>query len=121
MALQTLTHRLCGQVVVCVTGDVDASNAEELVAYLFLVLAEQETPRVVINLSGLEFVDSAGLTALIEARLHARRCGGDVHLASMRPQIRRVLRASGLDQTLAIYSTVDDALFGGMHREAGPA
>ena len=65
--------------------------------------------RLVVDLSGVEFIDSTALGVLIEAR---RRLGRDEGflLAGPGMETRRALRISGLDKHFGIHDTVDAAL-----------
>ncbi|SDK73776.1 anti-sigma-factor antagonist [Nocardioides sp. YR527] len=65
--------------------------------------------RIVIDLSGVSFIDSSGLGALIGSLKSARQARGDVRIASPGEQVRAVLRLTNLDRILAPYETVEDA------------
>lgn len=76
-----LRARECdGHVVVALRGELDSADAAEVTAALAAVAARE--PQIVVDLSGLEFIDSAGVAALERARGHARRAGGDLLLAA---------------------------------------
>ncbi|MEV5428032.1 STAS domain-containing protein [Streptomyces sp. NPDC052701] len=53
---------------------------------------------LVVDLSGLEFCDSTGITALLAARQHALAAGAGIALAAVPPNLLRVLAVVGLDQ-----------------------
>jgi anti-sigma B factor antagonist len=80
-------------------GEIDMSNVTELSAQL--EQAQSAAKRIVIDLSLLDFIDSSGLRALIDATENARLNG---HALSFRrggrPEVRRILEITGLDQTL---------------------
>jgi anti-sigma B factor antagonist len=65
--------------------------------------------RLVIDLSGVPFVDSAGLGALIGGIRRARELGGDVAVACNRPPLVRLLRTTGFDRIVTVAETVEDA------------
>ena len=79
-----------------------------------LELTEEEVGRleaaghgvIVIDLRGLEFMDSSGLRALLAADTRARERGGRVVIVRGDERIQRVLRITRLDERLEI---VDDA------------
>ena len=56
--------------------------------------------RVVVDLSGTEFMDSSGLGALIGALKIARAAGGDLRIAAAGEQVRMVLQLSNMDRIL---------------------
>ncbi|HEV2368289.1 MAG TPA: STAS domain-containing protein [Acidimicrobiales bacterium] len=67
-------------------------------------------PRVVIDLSGVSFMDSAGLGALIGGIRRIRENGGEVAVACNRPTLIRLLRTTGFDRIVAVVDTVAEAL-----------
>ncbi len=74
------------------------------------VLAElATTPRLVIDLAGVPFIDSAGLGALIGGIRRARELGGDVAVSCNRPQLVRLLRTTGFDRIVTVADTVAEA------------
>ncbi len=67
------------------------------------------SPRLVIDMSGVPFVDSAGLGALIGGIRRAREMGGDVVVACNRASLVRTLRTTGFDRIVTMTETVDEA------------
>jgi anti-sigma B factor antagonist len=65
--------------------------------------------RIVVDLSGIGFMDSSGLGALIGALKSAREAGGDLRIVSPTEQVAMVLQLSNLDRILIAYPTVDAA------------
>ena len=66
-------------------------------------------PRLIIDMSGVPFVDSAGLGALIGGIRRARELGGDVVVSCNRPSLVRTLRTTGFDRIVTMTETVDEA------------
>ena len=66
-------------------------------------------PRLVIDMSGVPFVDSAGLGALIGGIRRARELGGDVVVSCNRPSLVRTLRTTGFDRIVTMTETVEEA------------
>lgn len=67
------------------------------------------TPRLLIDMSEVPFVDSAGLGALIGGIRRARELGGDVAVACSRPTLTRLLRTTGFDRIVTVAETVEQA------------
>jgi len=65
---------------------------------------------IVVDLSGIEFVDSSGLGALVSCLKSARQAGGDLRIVSPTDQVKMVLRITNLDRILQPRASVDDAL-----------
>lgn len=65
--------------------------------------------RMVIDLAGVEFMDSSGLGALIGALKTTRQAGGDLRIAAAGEQVMMVLKLSNVDRILKPYETADAA------------
>ncbi|AGL17332.1 STAS domain-containing protein [Actinoplanes sp. N902-109] len=96
-------------VVVTVRGNLDLDSAPVLRTTLGQVL-DRPVPRIVVDLSGVEFCDSTGLSSFVVAHNRARAAGGWVRLASPSGWLRELLDTVGLSPALAIYPSVVDAL-----------
>lgn len=66
-------------------------------------------PRVVVDLSGVDFMDSSGLGALVGCLKTTRQAGGDLRIAAPSEQVTMVLQLSNLDRILTSYPTAEDA------------
>jgi anti-anti-sigma factor len=100
-----------GKVVVTVRGNLDVDSATVLTTTLDQVL-DQPVPRVVIDLSGVEFCDSTGLSAFVVGHNRAAASGGWVRLAAPGEFLSQLLDTVGLTERLGVYPTVPDALTG---------
>lgn len=81
-----------------VTGEIDAHTAP-LIAD---AIAGAEPDRIVVDLSGVEFVDSSGLRVLIEA--HQQRTGHGRSMVIVNPSVvvRRLFEIAGVDSYLDV-------------------
>ena len=66
-------------------------------------------PKLLIDMSAVPFVDSAGLGALIGGIRRAREAGGEVAVACNRPTLVRLLHTTGFDRIVTVAETVEDA------------
>ena len=66
-------------------------------------------PRLLIDLSSVPFMDSAGLGALIGGIRRAREAEGEVSVACSRPTLTRLLHTTGFDRIVPVTETVDEA------------
>lgn len=67
-------------------------------------------PRLVIDLSLVPFMDSAGLGALIGGIRRARENDGEVAVACNRPTLTRLLHTTGFDRIVEVTETLDGAI-----------
>ena len=101
------TSECGGHVVVTLRGELDIADAASVAAALAAVAARQ--PEIVVDLAGLEFIDSSGVAALARGRKHARHAGGDLLLAAPRQQVLRVLTLTRLIEVFPVHASVDEA------------
>jgi anti-sigma B factor antagonist len=88
---------------VSLSGELDISSAPRLQDDLARVEAG-EPATIVLDLSGLDFMDSTGLRLLIGADSRAREAGRRLVLIQGNEMVQRVLRVTRLDERLEIVS-----------------
>ena len=98
-------------IVVAGRGEVDIATAPKLREKL-VELASQGAKQVVVDLDGVEFLDSTGLGVLIGGMKRLRGLEGDLTLVCTQPRILKVFEITGLNRAFTIYETVDAALAG---------
>jgi anti-sigma B factor antagonist len=96
-------------VVVTVRGHLDVDSAPVLTTTLEQVL-DRPAPRVVVDLSGVDFCDSIGLSTFVVGHNRAVAAGGWLRLADPPEFLEQLLDTVGLAQRLGVYATVGDAL-----------
>jgi anti-sigma B factor antagonist len=96
-------------VVVTVRGNLDVDSATVLGTALDQVL-DRPRPRIVVDLSGVEFCDSTGLGAFVAGHNRAHNAGGWVRLAAPSDWMRQLLDTVGLTGRVAVYPGVAEAL-----------
>ncbi|MGW7091941.1 STAS domain-containing protein [Streptomyces sp. NPDC054874] len=100
--LKITTHNATTGPVLAIVGELDHTTATQ-VRDVLTALALQPGQRLVLDLGGMEFCDSSGLTALIVARNHAHAAHADIALAAVPAHILRVMRMVGLDQIFPLH------------------
>ncbi|MFD1938310.1 STAS domain-containing protein [Nonomuraea mangrovi] len=109
MSLRLTCHYPSGATVITVAGDVDATTSTDLASYIEQT-RRQPGDHLVLDLSGMPFLDSAGLSVLLTAHTFTREHGGTVHLADLQPAPARMLHITGIDTHIPVHATVTDAL-----------
>jgi anti-sigma B factor antagonist len=104
------TREWGGHVVVVLSGELDVTDAADIAAALAIVAAG--APEIIVDLAGLEFIDSSGVAALARGRMHARLAGGDLVLAAPQQQVLRVLTLTRLIEVFPVHASVDEAADG---------
>ncbi|WP_158088564.1 STAS domain-containing protein [Thermoactinospora rubra] len=95
--------------VVTLFGELDWTTIDVFAAELALVPGEPVPPRIVLDLAGLDFCDSAGLSALIKVWNGVQQSGGALVMAGVRGRCERLFQVTGLSRVFAFYPTVADA------------
>ncbi len=81
------------------SGSIDAGNSATLRDALFR-LTEARTPTIVLDMSELESLDSAGIATLLEGLARTWYYGGDFHLEDVPHRIRSVIEIFQLQSLL---------------------
>jgi anti-anti-sigma factor len=92
-----------------VVGSVDAHNAPQFANKIKEVLVKSK--KLVMEVSGLEYIATAGLGALMANLNTAKTQGGDIIMAGMTDKIKKVFATMGFTNVVKIVPSVDDAKF----------
>ena len=105
------TNLVEGVRTIAVQGELDLSTAPELEGPLEQALDSGEGS-VLIDLSQCEFIDSTGIALIVRAwqRLDSGGNGRGLVICSHNEQVRRVLEITGLELSIPVHSTRDEAL-----------
>ena len=95
--------------VVTVSGEIDVATAPQLRQHLE-ASPVAEAPTVVVDLTGVSFLDSTALGVLVGAHRRRGEVGGDLRLVVTEPRILKVFEITDLIRVFRIVGTVDEAL-----------
>lgn len=95
----TVAHAEGDRAVVTISGELDHVVGERFRQALG-DLAEAGTLHLDLDLEAVTFLDSRGLSVLLQARRRVVRQGGSLRVVALSPQVRRVLRITGLHHLL---------------------
>jgi anti-sigma B factor antagonist len=90
-------------------GEIDLHHSAALKQQLDEVLAASP-PRLVLDLSGVSYVDSSGLAVMIEALQRVQGYGGRLILCGLRDGLRHIFSIARLDQVFSIHEDRSAAL-----------
>lgn len=99
-----------GVAVLSLGAEVDMSRSPELRTAIQQVFAELKPRRLVIDLAGVEYMDSSGLATLVEAMRTAKASASAIVLCGMQPKVRAIFEIARLHQYFKIVPTRADAL-----------
>ena len=99
-----LTLHVCpgdSSAVVWASGDVD-TNVAETFRDMMLSVMRRHSPSLLLDLSGVSFMDCAGLRALLLTQRRAGMRGGSVSLIAESPAVRRIIDLLGVRDVLPV-------------------
>ena len=104
----SITIETVADVAVCrIHGEADSASASTLREAMGTLAGYR---KVVLDFSGVPFIDSAGLGTVIGGTRRIRGAGGDIALCSARRSIDRLLHTVGMDRILPIVDTLAEAI-----------
>jgi anti-sigma B factor antagonist len=109
-------HQGEGYVICRPIGELDAFTVSQFRQSLAELASNG---RLLIDMSRVPFVDSAGLGALIGGIRRARELGGDVAVCCNRPTLTRLLKTTGFDRIVTVAETIEEAA-AALDRSAAP-
>jgi anti-sigma B factor antagonist len=106
-----------GLAMVVLINDVHVLAADRSLNYFNWTLFSQQAdcivsnprPRIVVDLSKTEFIDSEGFGVLVKTFIKARRRNGTLKLACVNEKVREMLKRTCLDHLFEIYGNVESA------------
>ena len=108
MHLQIDVTRTGGYTVVSPHGEIDFSTGPQLKDALTKLLVAGEV-NLVVDLLGVDFIESTGLGALIGGRRRAHALKGSLVLVCTEDQMLKIFRITGLDKVFAIHDSIEAA------------
>jgi anti-sigma B factor antagonist len=112
MQLRTQVREIAGWTVVDIYGELDVATTPELREVLVGLVGDGAT-RLILDLDGVDFIDSTGLGTIISALKRARTHGGDLRLVCTQARITRLFEITGLDKAVPLLPSLDAAVAGG--------
>lgn len=98
-----------GHCLVTLAGEIDLAVVPDLVTELEYALSHL-SPRLILDVNAVSFIDSSGLGALVRTRRKAQELGGDLALVGASEQMDELLALTNLDQLFGVHGSVDQAV-----------
>ena len=92
-------------------GEADVTNTDDL-RQLLEEEVSQEPRTLIVDLSGLRFMDSSALHALLRVNRSMDRQGGVLALVSPQPAVAKILRLTTADRLIPVFDSVAEAAAG---------
>ena len=107
------TRQIGTATIVDVIGDITLYNSPEVRKVLLNLLREKKSPRVVVNLERVKYIDSAGVASLVEGLKISRDLKSGFALFGLSRTTREVLELTRLIKVFEVHDNEEDALRGG--------
>ena len=105
-----ITQRTEGDITVLLpVGRIDTLAAAELDEALQSAMSAGKH-NMVVDMSGVEYISSAGLRALAAVQVRSKAEGGDMKLAGLNQRVTRVFNIIGFDLLMSIHDTTEAAI-----------
>lgn len=111
LTFEIAEQRVDGVSVLTVTGEIDLATAPELRECLVAQEADR-VPAIVVDLTGVSFIDSTALGVLVGAYRRQEDAGRTLKLVVTEPRILKVLEITDLTSVFPVFADVDEAVHG---------
>jgi len=96
-----------GGIIVVVSGEVDVGTQEPL-QQVMLRIMDEHSARISLDLSGVSFLDCAGLRALLATRRRAELRGGFLRPIAVSAAVHRIADLTGTREALGVELSTTD-------------
>lgn len=103
-------RQLDGAICLMLAGELDLASVAAFIGHL--TRAAEAGRNVVLDMNGLQYIDSSGINALVDAHKRFTRSGRHIALTSVSPRIARILQIVALEQLIPVFPTVEAAIEG---------
>ena len=107
--MEVTVHKAGTHTVVSARGEVDLYSSPRLREAIVSAVTER-SPSVVVDLSGVGYMDSSGIATLVEALQLTRKHSGRLVLAGLTPRVREVFELARLQSVFDLADSVEHAL-----------
>ena len=108
--MQISARRMDKTTILDISGDIDLAHSSEVRKMVLVEFRENRTPRVILNLRDVNYIDSSGVASLVEGLKASRDVGSRLILFGLSPVAHEVLQLSRLLKIFEIYETEEKAL-----------
>jgi len=99
-----------GDVLICFPErEIGITNAEQL-KQAFDDAVNRNEKKLLVDFSAVSYIDSSGLTMLIEMYQRLKKTGGSLRLCAMNNKIKNIIEITSLDNFFEIFDTQESAL-----------
>lgn len=121
MPVSITTRQSGAATIIDIAGEITLFNAPDLRRLLMELLKVKKAPRVIVNMSNVAYIDSAGVACLVEALKVARELKLGLALFGLNRVAREVFELTRLISVFEVYGTEEEAVCGVRQAPSGAA
>ena len=107
--MELKSESINGLSVLELTGRLDSSEAPTVAVWMNKVIPAT-LANIVVDLAGVDFIDSTGLAALVQGMKRCRQNRGDLRLCGLRHPVRLIFELTRLDRAMEIFGSRAEAV-----------
>ena len=107
--MEIAEKRIEGVDVLKLTGRLDASSAKNLKERVVSLVKENRV-KLIVDMAGVDFIDSSGLGSLVSSLRAVNEKDGDVKVAALQKQVRSIFELTRLHRIFGIFDDVEAAM-----------
>jgi stage II sporulation protein AA (anti-sigma F factor antagonist) len=96
--------------IVNLSGELDHNSAEEVRVKIDDRIDRDNIEKVILNFSGVNFMDSSGIGAVLGRYKKISNKGGQICIAESNKNVNRIFELAGLYKVIKNYNTLDEAV-----------
>jgi anti-sigma B factor antagonist len=112
MKVEITTEKIGVGFMMLLKGDVDMNTSPEVRSNLGEVFKQGGAKALLVNLSGVRYMDSSGIATLVEAMQNCMKQGMRLRLVELSPSVRDVFELARLSSVFEIFPSVNAATAG---------
>jgi anti-anti-sigma factor len=109
MAVET-KHLDSGYTVVTISGRLALGGETEKLNAAMNALLQKDQKRVVLDITGLDYVDSSGVGMLVSCLSNVKKAGGEMKVVGANQRIQRIFSMTGIDGLMQMFPSVAEAI-----------
>jgi anti-sigma B factor antagonist len=110
--MQISTRQMPTATILDITGNINLEHSSEVRRAVLLEIRLKRSPKIILNLREVNYIDSSGVASLVEGLKASRDVGSKLVLLSLSPSVYKVLQLSKLLSFFEICESEDKALEG---------
>lgn len=110
--MQLTVNQHADATVIVPVGRIDQATAEDFLKSLQAQLAGRNSasPPLLLDFSGIDYISSVGLRALMVSARQAKASGCVIGIAALQPMVQEVFNIARFDLVIACYDTIESAM-----------